>query len=110
MMRNDTTPSQSACETLAGGSKPFDPKHADRVEAIICVVLADGASSLMRQPPRQLIARVTLGVSILGFIVGLYFTVQGGDTIDIAFHATMLPLLILTLLALRIPTPRKSHA
>ncbi len=47
-----------------------------------------------------------LGPGILGFIVGLYLTVQGGDAIDLAFHATMLPLLLLTLLALlRKPTP-----
>ncbi len=95
---------------LAGGQKPFDPKHAYRVEAIVCVLLAYGASTLIREPTRQRIARVTIGLAILGFIVGLYFTLQGGDAIDVAFHATMLPLLILTLLALRMPTPSRSHA
>ena len=96
---------------LAGGHKPFAPSQAGIAEAIICIVLAYGASALMRQPPRQRIARATIAVAILGFIVGLVFTVQGGDAIDLAFHATMLPLLILTLLALlRTPTPRRSHA
>jgi hypothetical protein len=95
---------------LAGGQKPFDPQNADRAEAIICVLLAYGASTLMGEPPRRRIARVTIGLAILGFIVGLYFTLQGGDAIDIAFHATMLPLLILTLFALSARTPSRSQA
>jgi hypothetical protein len=96
---------------LAGGHQPFAPRQAGIAEAIICVVLAFGASTLMREPPRQQIALGTIAVAILGFIVGLVFTVQGGDAIDLAFHATMLPLLILTLVALlRPPSLRKSHA
>jgi hypothetical protein len=66
---------------------------------------------LMRERSRPRIACGTIAVAILGFIVGLVFTVQGGDAIDLAFHATMLPLLIFTLFALvRAPTPRPRHA
>jgi hypothetical protein len=88
--------------TLGGGAKRFDPKSAEIVEAIIGVLLAYGAGTLMRDAPRHRLARGTVSVAIVGFIVGLVFTVQGGDTIDLAFHATMLPLLPLTLLVLRL--------
>ncbi|MGH2904801.1 MAG: hypothetical protein ACRDK7_14645 [Solirubrobacteraceae bacterium] len=86
---------------IDGGSKPYSPDSAGIAEAIICVVLACGAIALMRSPsaPRAT-ALATLSFAIVGFIVGLSFTIQGGKAIDIAYHATMLPLLLLTLLAL----------
>jgi len=37
---------------------------------------------------------------IFGFIVGLTFTVNGGATIDLIYHATMFPVLIVTALML----------
>jgi hypothetical protein len=41
--------------------------------------------------------------AIVGFVVGLDFTVRGGAAIDIAYHATVLPLLLCTLAALLAP-------
>lgn len=87
---------------LTGGHKPFAPGDAGVAEAIICVLLAAGARTLARGRPRSaLIASATVVWAILGFCIGLYFTVQAGDAVDLAFHATMLPLLVITLIALR---------
>ncbi|MBV9050264.1 MAG: hypothetical protein JOY58_18495 [Solirubrobacterales bacterium] len=63
-------------------------------------MLIVGAVALARDPERgRRIALATLVFAILGFIVGLNCTVQGGDPIDVAYHATMLPLLVVTLIA-----------
>ena len=86
---------------LAGGTKPFDRLDAGIAEAIICVALAAGAMALARRSPAS--TRTAVGAicfAIFGFFVGLYFTVQAGDAIDVAFHATMLPLLAIALTAL----------
>jgi EmrB/QacA subfamily drug resistance transporter len=86
---------------LAGGTRPFRRTDAGIAEAVICVVLIGGAAALWRDPLRGLaIARGALGFAILGVIAGLNFTIQGGDAIDIAYHATLLPLLLITLAAL----------
>jgi glycerol uptake facilitator-like aquaporin len=87
--------------TLAGGSKPFEPTDAGIAEAVICLVLIAGAVALARDRERgRGIALSMVVFAIVGFIVGLNFTIQGGDAIDIAYHATMLPLLLVTLIAL----------
>lgn len=66
-------------------------------EAIIAIVLAGGAAALARSPGRgRQPAIYAVGFAIFGFIVGLSFTVSGGDAIDLAYHAAMLPLLGLT--------------
>ncbi|HEX3833368.1 MAG TPA: hypothetical protein VHW04_15430 [Solirubrobacteraceae bacterium] len=94
---------------LGGGSKPFAPRPAGIAEAIISLVLAYGASALMRNPPRRRWALGSVEFAVLGFVVGLGFTVRGGDAIDLAYHATVLPLLVLTLVALlRTTTPQRS--
>jgi hypothetical protein len=56
-------------------------------------------------PARARIALAFVAFAIFGFIVGLSFTVQGGGTIDLAYHATALPVLIGTAIVL-IRTPR----
>jgi hypothetical protein len=86
---------------LAGGRSPFNRNHAGIAEAVICLVLIGGAGALAgyRRAGRA-IALGALGFAILGFIVGLSFTIQGGDAIDIAYHATLLPLLLATLAVL----------
>ena len=38
--------------------------------------------------------------AILGFIVGVTFTVNGGATVDLIYHATLFPVLIVTALML----------
>jgi hypothetical protein len=85
---------------LAGGTRPFRPTDAGIAEAVICGVLLGGAAALVRDPLRgRVIALAALGFAILGVIAGLGFTVRGGDPIDVAYHATLLPLLLITLLA-----------
>jgi hypothetical protein len=80
---------------LGGGSRPFRPTGAGIAEAVIGLALAYGAATLLRGA--RSIALATTGLAILGVVVGLNFTVRGGDAIDIAYHATMLPLLLLTM-------------
>lgn len=88
-------------EGLGGGRKPFRPAAAGIAEAIIGVVLVCGAAALLRGSRQaRTIALAATAFAILGFVVGLTFTVRGGGTVDIAYHATLLPLLILTLLLL----------
>jgi hypothetical protein len=84
---------------LGGGTKPFNPTAAGTAEAIIGALLLIGALALVRDRRRTAIAATTFAT--VGFLVGLSFTLRSGDGIDIAYHATMLPLLLLTLLALR---------
>jgi hypothetical protein len=78
-------------------------------EALICLALAGGAWALARSssPARgRLVGLFAVGFAIAGFIVGLTFTVRGGDAIDLIYHATMLPILALTaVLVARRTTP-----
>jgi hypothetical protein len=83
---------------LAGGAKPFNPTAAGTAEALIGVVLLLGALGLLRNRRNTAIAAVAF--AIVGFLVGLSFTLRGGDATDIAYHATLLPLLLFTLVAL----------
>jgi hypothetical protein len=80
------------------GSPPFDPNRAGIAEAVIAVVLAAGAVALVRGLRRTALGAVVFAIA--GFCVGLSMTVRGGATGDIAYHATMLPLLLLALVLL----------
>jgi Na+/proline symporter len=87
--------------TLSGGPEPFNRTHAGIAEALICVALSAGATMLFRRSPHARgAALASVAFAIFGFIVGLNFTIQGGDAIDIAYHATLLPLLLITLTVL----------
>jgi uncharacterized membrane protein YphA (DoxX/SURF4 family) len=79
-------------------------------EGLICIALLIGLA-------RQRAALPALGFAIFGFLVGLRFTIGGGDALDLAYHATMLPVLFATALLLtrttrrgRPPTGRTSEA
>jgi hypothetical protein len=86
---------------LDDGSEPFDPIHAGIAEALIGLVLASGAATLLRRWRHALsVALASTGIAILGFVVGLTFTIRGDAAIDVAYHATVLPLLIVTLATL----------
>jgi hypothetical protein len=86
---------------LGGGSKPFRPTAAGVAEAIIGAALVCGAVALLREATyARGIAVATTVFAIAGFVLGLSFTVRGGGAIDIAFHAAVLPLLLLTLILL----------
>jgi drug/metabolite transporter (DMT)-like permease len=94
---------------IHGGSKPFDASDAGIAEAIICVALAAGAIALLRAPARgRPVALAATVFAIAGFIAGLTFTVRGGGTPDITYHATMLPVLIATVILLA-RSPARVH-
>jgi uncharacterized membrane protein YphA (DoxX/SURF4 family) len=90
---------------LLGGSS-----GAGIPEGLICIALLIGLA-------RERAALPAVAFAIFGFLVGLRFTIGGGDALDLAYHATMLPLLIATALLLtrtrrrgRPPTARTSEA
>jgi uncharacterized membrane protein len=87
--------------TLSGGPEPFNRTHAGIAEALICVALSAGATMLLRRSPHARGAALASVVfAIFGFIVGLNFTIRAGEAIDVAYHATLLPLLLVTLATL----------
>ncbi|MGH9095418.1 MAG: hypothetical protein ACRDXE_09685 [Acidimicrobiales bacterium] len=78
-----------------GRSAPFDADHAGVAEAIIGIVLAAGAVAMFRAPGRaRKIGMAATSFAIVGFLVGLSMTTRGGDLPDIAYHLSVLPLLI----------------
>jgi Ca2+/Na+ antiporter len=72
-------------------------------EAVICVVLSVGAVAVYRAVPSWRTAALrTVGLAIAGFLLGLSVTARGNSLGDIAYHATVLPILVGTL-ALAMP-------
>jgi hypothetical protein len=95
--------------TLGGGTRPFDPSGAGIAEAVICLVLGCGAIPLLRQRPgAHAVALATTGFAIVGFLIGLGFTLGGGGAIDIAYHLSALPILLTALIALVRKGPRNT--
>ncbi len=87
--------------TPAGSKPPFDASHAGVAEAIIGVALAYGAIEVLRSSSRAWAAAVaTTSFAILGFLVGLTITTQGGDVPDVIYHLIMLPIIITSLVIL----------
>jgi len=86
---------------LRPGSGSSNRYGAGFAEAIIGVVLVLGLRAFARSPARgRLTALAATGFAILGFIVGLTFTAHGGATIDLVYHLTMFPVLVITALML----------
>ena len=84
-----------------GRSEPFDPTDAGIAEATIGVVLGAGAVVMLRSPVRgRAVGLATTVFAIVGFLVGLTITIEGGAAPDIAYHSTILPLLVLSLILL----------
>jgi len=82
-----------------GGS--FDADHAGIAEAIIAVVLIGAAITMWRAPAHaRTVGLAGATFAIVGFLVGLRFTLTGGHLPDIAYHLTGLALLIATVIAL----------
>jgi ABC-type Fe3+ transport system permease subunit len=80
-----------------GRGQSFSAAGAGIAEAVICVVLAAGAIALARQGSAgRPAALAATGFAIVGFVFGLSITARAGDAPDIAYHATVLPLLIVT--------------
>jgi multisubunit Na+/H+ antiporter MnhF subunit len=80
---------------VAGRSEPYDASHAGIAEALIGVVLLVGAAAMIGRPERaRTIGLAATGFAIVGFLVGLNMTARGGHLPDIAYHVTLLPLLV----------------
>lgn len=96
---------------LHGDSAPFRPSAAGLAEAVIGLALVAAVSAQWYAPHRaRPTALAAVGFAIIGFVVGLNFTVRGGQVIDIAYHATVLPMLVFTLILLLRPQPKTSGA
>lgn len=93
--------------------KSFDGAAAAVAEAVLCVVLGCGTAALLRGgPTARSIALAATGFAIVGFLIGVSFTLRGGSVIDVAYHLGSLPILILALIALlRMPgaDQRRTH-
>jgi hypothetical protein len=76
-------------------------------EGIIAVVLAAGAAVVWpdtatagKRARQRTVGLITTGFAIVGFLVGLSETIQGGDPANLAYHLTMLPVLVATFIVL----------
>jgi cytochrome bd-type quinol oxidase subunit 2 len=86
---------------VSGRAKPFNPDAAGIAEAVIGVVLAVAAVALWRSRERaRALGLWALGFAIAGFCLGLSITSRGGHWPDIAYHATVLPVLAVAFVAL----------
>jgi hypothetical protein len=86
---------------VKGRSAPFDSAHAGIAEAVIGAVLVAAALEMLRRPSSaRLIGITATAFAITGFVIGLRFTTAGGHQPDIAYHLTLLPVLISGLLIL----------
>jgi hypothetical protein len=84
---------------LSGAVHPHGSSEtgAGAAEAVICVALLWGVSSLARRDAAGCrVALWTTVFAIAGFCFGLSITVPSGYIPDIAYHATVLPILIIT--------------
>ncbi len=81
-------------------------------EAIICVILVAGAARLwVPGSGGRYFASGATAFAILGFIVGLAFTIPGGNAFDLGYHLIMLPILVTTLaLLMGSSRPRSSRS
>jgi hypothetical protein len=86
---------------LTGADSSRSGGGAGTAEALIFLALAFGAAALARRVAwGRSAALIATGFAIFGFVAGLTFTVQGGGAADVAYHVTMLPILIATLVGL----------
>jgi len=84
-----------------GNGGAFDADHAGIAEAILAVVLVCAAITMRRTPAHaRTVGLAGATFAIVGFLVGLRFTLTGGHLPDIAYHLTGLPLLISAAIAL----------
>ncbi len=93
---------------VSGRSAPFDADHAGIAEALIGMVLAGAAIMLWRGGARARTAGLfATGFAVAGFLWGLNITARGGHWPDIAYHLSVLPLLIVSFVVLlRLPAAR----
>lgn len=80
-------------------SQVFSATGAGVAEAVIGAGLLWGAISLARGA--MAVALWTTGFAIVAFVFGLSISARGGTLPDIAYHTTVLPLLVLNLVLIR---------
>ncbi len=86
----------------SNGSPPFSADEAGSAEAVIGVVLLAAAVLVLVVPERaRTAATAATAFAIAGFVIGLTITVRFGDATDIAYHSTVLPILVLILALIR---------
>ena len=84
-----------------GRGAPFDADHAGVAEAVIGTVLAAAAVAMVRAPARaRTIGVAATSFATAGFLLGLSITARGGDAPDIAYHLTVLPILVASLVVM----------
>jgi hypothetical protein len=87
--------------SVHGRSAPFNAAHAGVAEAVIGAVLLGAAFAMLRFPRRARALGIGATVfAIIGFLVGLRFTTLGGHVPDVAYHLTLLPVFVVTLVVL----------
>jgi len=85
----------------------FSPLGAGVAEAVIGAVLLWGAVSLARGGAAgRRVALGATGFAIAGFGYGLSISARGGTLPDICYHATVLPILIVTFVLILRARPR----
>jgi hypothetical protein len=90
-----------------GRTASFDPDAAGIAEAVIGVVLAVAAIAIFRSGMRaRALGIAANSFALFGFAVGISETAGGGDVPDIAYHAAVIPLLVVGLVALVRAKPR----
>ncbi len=86
---------------VTGRAPIFDADDAGIAEAVIAAVLLAGALAMYRFPGRaRTVGLAATGFATAGFLIGLRMTAAGGHWPDIAYHLTVLPLLIASLVVL----------
>lgn len=94
--------------TLDQGHPPYRAGDAGIAEALIGLVLLVAAIAVLRIPDRSRSTAIgATAFAIVGFAVGITITVKGGDAFDVAYHATVLPILVATLVLLLRSRPRR---
>jgi hypothetical protein len=92
-----------------GRGAPYDASHAGIAEAVIGVVLIFGADAVRRGAPwSRAVGLAATGFATAGFLLGLQFTARGGHLPDVAYHLTILPVLVALVVVLaRLDRPRR---
>jgi MFS family permease len=86
---------------VRGRTDLFDSTDAGIAEAIIAGVLVVGIVGMFRSPRRaRAIGIAAVGFATVGFVVGLSITARSAHVPDIAYHLSILPLLVASLVVL----------
>jgi len=86
---------------VRGRTDLFDSTDAGIAEAIIAGVLVAGIVAMIRNPRRARAIGITAaGFATVGFVVGLGITARSAHMPDIAYHLSILPLLVVSIVVL----------